>query len=318
MVFDGGSHGGNQMEGNLKPICWDGFHITPLKGNMIPMEFTFPCLKKSKPSTKHENPVTPTPTPTQPPSLDDASSNDDRPLLKPESTESIQELEKKYAAYVVYGVMGRCELPLKEKLLLGLALVTLVPIRVVLAMYYLICRSSRRLIGRTSRRITPAWAAGGGPETYRIPNFQDKNPKGLVQIFLIMYRIWIFCITCLLLFQASLPSSPPGYVLYYVSEKKFEWLTGKSLDCAYVQREVKASYFKGISVARDDLILSPDLFFSSKLDCTIRVVCWLCRFSFVETRKLLALFKTTYCTLFIHRKLFCVMLTQVNPYGNGI
>lgn len=41
--------------------------------------------------------------------------------------------------------MGRGELPTKEKVLLGVALVTLVPVRVVLAMtllvlYYLICR----------------------------------------------------------------------------------------------------------------------------------------------------------------------------------
>ena len=84
---------------------------------------------------------------------DDASSKDDRPLLKSDSatsicSESLEDLEKKYAPYVrrdVYGTMGRGELPTKEKLLLGFALVTLLPIRVVLAMtililYYLICR----------------------------------------------------------------------------------------------------------------------------------------------------------------------------------
>ena len=87
---------------------------------------------------------------------DDGSSakDDDRPLLKPEpssaavTTESLEELEKKFAAYVrhdIYGPMGRGELPLAEKFLLGLALVTLVPIRVVVGMsilvfYYLICR----------------------------------------------------------------------------------------------------------------------------------------------------------------------------------
>ena len=77
---------------------------------------------------------------------------DDRPLLKPEnpggSGESLEELEKKFAAYVrhdVYGPMGRGELPAAEKLLLGVALATLVPIRVVVGMsilvvYYLICR----------------------------------------------------------------------------------------------------------------------------------------------------------------------------------
>ncbi|PQQ13601.1 lysophospholipid acyltransferase LPEAT1 isoform X2 [Prunus yedoensis var. nudiflora] len=87
------------------------------------------------------------------PAHDDASGKDDRPLLKPDpapqvSNEELQELEKKCAAYVrrdAYGTMGRGELTVKEKVLLGLALVTLAPIRVVLAMtilviYYLICR----------------------------------------------------------------------------------------------------------------------------------------------------------------------------------
>ena len=83
---------------------------------------------------------------------------DDRPLLKSDSTnsssstttasDSLQDMEKKYAAFVrrdVYGTMGCGDLPPKEKLLLGFALVTLLPIRVALAMtilvfYYIICR----------------------------------------------------------------------------------------------------------------------------------------------------------------------------------
>lgn len=102
-----------------------------------------------------------TPQPTRPESLDESSTKDDRPLLKPDLTNprlqvlqsqssnpSIDELEKKYAPYVrhdVYGIMGRGELPLAEKVLLGFALVTLVPLRVigamsVLVVYYLICK----------------------------------------------------------------------------------------------------------------------------------------------------------------------------------
>ncbi|KAE8700713.1 Lysophospholipid acyltransferase LPEAT1 [Hibiscus syriacus] len=81
------------------------------------------------------------------PNDDDASSKDDLPLLE-SAAEGIQELEKKFAAFVrndVYGSMGCGKLPLKEKLLLGIALVTLLPIRLVLVMtilvvYYLICR----------------------------------------------------------------------------------------------------------------------------------------------------------------------------------
>ncbi|PIA52539.1 hypothetical protein AQUCO_01000426v1 [Aquilegia coerulea] len=64
------------------------------------------------------------------------------------TAENIRELEKKFAAYVrkdVYGTMGRGELPLIEKFLLGIACVTIVPIRVIVGLvlllfYYLICR----------------------------------------------------------------------------------------------------------------------------------------------------------------------------------
>ncbi|KAF9668653.1 hypothetical protein SADUNF_Sadunf14G0026000 [Salix dunnii] len=96
------------------------------------------------------------PSKTEPVSRDDGpNSKDDRPLLKSDSNrnssttgESIEDLEKKFAAYVrndVYGPMGRGELPIVEKVLLGIAVVTLVPIRFVLAliilvMYYIICR----------------------------------------------------------------------------------------------------------------------------------------------------------------------------------
>lgn len=59
------------------------------------------------------------------------------------------DLEKKYAAFVrcdSYGPMGRGDVSLKEKLLLALALLTLVPLRILLGLaivcsYYLICRS---------------------------------------------------------------------------------------------------------------------------------------------------------------------------------
>ncbi|KAF3790677.1 Lysophospholipid acyltransferase [Nymphaea thermarum] len=79
----------------------------------------------------------------------DGRGKDEQPLLKPGGGSlDLQELEKKYAPYVrhdVYGIMGRGELPLREKLLLPLALVTLVPLRLVLGIailvvYYLICR----------------------------------------------------------------------------------------------------------------------------------------------------------------------------------
>lgn len=89
---------------------------------------------------------------TPPPASDAKPESDSRPLLKPESenpeSSSIEELEKKYAAYVrydVYGPMGRGELPWPEKFLLGLALMLLLPVRVaagaaIMLLYYVICR----------------------------------------------------------------------------------------------------------------------------------------------------------------------------------
>ncbi|KAL2318683.1 hypothetical protein Fmac_032559 [Flemingia macrophylla] len=76
-----------------------------------------------------------------------APASDDRPLLKAAASSS-DEHEKRFAAFVrrdVYGAMGRGELPTREKVLLGVALVTVVPVRVVavaaiLLLYYLICR----------------------------------------------------------------------------------------------------------------------------------------------------------------------------------
>lgn len=83
---------------------------------------------------------------------------DDHPLLKPEpgtpdtpvieSGQSIEEMERKYAAYVrkdAHGPMGRGKLSWMERLWLVPRLVILVPIRVVAGMtvlvsYYVICR----------------------------------------------------------------------------------------------------------------------------------------------------------------------------------
>lgn len=82
----------------------------------------------------------------------DSSSKDDRPLLNPDSgavaDEDSDDFHQTYAPFVrqdVYGTMGRGELPWMEKVLLALALVTIVPIRVVagtslLVLYYVICR----------------------------------------------------------------------------------------------------------------------------------------------------------------------------------
>lgn len=113
---------------------------------------------------------------------DDNSNKDDRPLLKPEPVSDhvqslnpdqnldLDELEKKYAAFVrrdVYGIMGRGELPLVEKVLLCLALITLVPVRVVLGMtvlvvYYLICRVCTAFLAPNREEEQEDYAHMGG------------------------------------------------------------------------------------------------------------------------------------------------------------
>ncbi|KAL0928687.1 hypothetical protein M5K25_000600 [Dendrobium thyrsiflorum] len=90
----------------------------------------------------------------------DQSGKAEQPLLKSKSSasesqpvacfvsENFNEMEKKYGAFVrkdAYGIMGRGELPTAEKVLLGIAVVTLVPIRLavgifILVLYYVICR----------------------------------------------------------------------------------------------------------------------------------------------------------------------------------
>ncbi|KAL2894621.1 Lysophospholipid acyltransferase LPEAT1 [Bienertia sinuspersici] len=94
----------------------------------------------------------------------DQIDNGDLPLLKSNSAieqnpnsqtpenqitaAELEEMEKKFAAYVrcdTYGPMGCGELPIAEKILLGIAMLTLMPLRVVIGMvilvvYYFICK----------------------------------------------------------------------------------------------------------------------------------------------------------------------------------
>ncbi|XP_018445643.1 lysophospholipid acyltransferase LPEAT1 isoform X2 [Raphanus sativus] len=85
-----------------------------------------------------------------PSSSSSSSSKEERPLLKSESDVSaaIEELDKKFAPFArtdSYGTMGLGPFPTAEKVKLAAAMVTLVPVRFVLAMsilllYYLVCR----------------------------------------------------------------------------------------------------------------------------------------------------------------------------------
>ncbi|KAK8512493.1 hypothetical protein V6N12_075071 [Hibiscus sabdariffa] len=218
----------------------------------------------------------------------DASAKDDRPLLESAASsaaEDIQELEKKFAAFVrndVYGSMGCGKLPLKEKLLLGVALVTLLPIRLVLVMailvvYYLICRIFT---------------------LFSTPNLEDEQEDFahltgcrravIVQSGRFLSRLLLFTIGFYWINETRKDSANtqgnsktestkqseeqerPGAIvsnhlsyldiLYHmsssfpsfvakrsVSKLPLIGLIGKCLGCVYVQRESKSSDFKGVA-----------------------------------------------------------------------
>ncbi|KNA17931.1 hypothetical protein SOVF_075300 [Spinacia oleracea] len=78
----------------------------------------------------------------------DSQSSDQETTQKQLTAAELEEMEKKFAAYVrhdIYGPMGCGEVPVKEKVLLGAAMLTLLPLRVlvgmsILVLYYLICK----------------------------------------------------------------------------------------------------------------------------------------------------------------------------------
>ncbi|XP_019414979.1 PREDICTED: lysophospholipid acyltransferase LPEAT1-like isoform X2 [Lupinus angustifolius] len=213
---------------------------------------------------------------------------DDRPLLKSESTvsvavssDSIHEMEKKYAAYVrrdVYGAMGRGELSVKEKLLLLFALVTLFPIRVIVAaiillFYYLICRVCtifydpnrdeeqedyahmsgwrRSVIVGCGRGLSRAmlfifgfyWISDSS-FNHNSDTQEDKHqPEEIGRTGVIISNHVSYLD---ILYHMS--SSFPSFVAKKsVSKLPFVGLISKCLGCVYVQRESKLSDSKGVS-----------------------------------------------------------------------
>ncbi|XVE69928.1 hypothetical protein DITRI_Ditri10aG0030900 [Diplodiscus trichospermus] len=230
------------------------------------------------------------------PAHDDASSKDDRPLLKPHSSsaDNIEELEKKFAAYVrndVYGTMGRGKLPLKEKILLGIALVTLLPLRVVLGMtvlvvYYLICRVCtllsapnqedeeqedyahlggwrRAVILRSGRFLSRTLLFVVGfywiKETHKDSSDTQENSKteGTNQSEdqerpgAIVSNHVSYLD---ILYHMS--SSFPSFVAKRsVAKLPLIGLISKCLGCVFVQRESKSSDFKGVAGAVTDRVL---------------------------------------------------------------
>ncbi|TYI75539.1 hypothetical protein E1A91_D06G012400v1 [Gossypium mustelinum] len=223
------------------------------------------------------------------PTHDDTSSKDDRPLLKPDSSSTaaanIYELEKKFAAYVrndVYGTMGRGELPLKEKIMLGISLVTLLPLRIVFGMsllvvYYMICRICTMFCAPNQEEEEEGYAHLGGwrravivrsgrflsrsllfvvgfywiTETHKDSANTKENSKteGTHQLeeqekpgAIVSNHVSYLDI----LYHMS--SSFPSFVAKRsVAKIPLVGLISKCLGCVYVQRESKSSDFKGVA-----------------------------------------------------------------------
>ncbi|KAL6511733.1 hypothetical protein OROGR_021330 [Orobanche gracilis] len=210
---------------------------------------------------------------------------DDSPLLnqEPKTPEppnqvmiSIDEMEKKYAAYVrhdVYGTMGRGELPWSENILLGLGLVFLVPIRVVagttiLVVYYVICRVCTAFMAPNREDEQEDYAHMGGWRRAVIM----QSGRFLSRVLLFVFGFyWIAEISRGnederqlhndetasrnqsedLERPGTIISNHVSYIdiLYHMSTSfpSFVAKIRKCLGCIYVQRELKSSDFMGVS-----------------------------------------------------------------------
>ncbi|CAN4122802.1 unnamed protein product [Withania somnifera] len=242
-------------------------------------------------------PETP-PQPTRTESIDESNTKDDRPLLKPDPTNPqlqvvqscslhIEELEKKYAPYVrhdVYGVMGRGKLPWTEKVLLAIAMVMVLPLRVigamtVLVVYYLICKICTAFSDPNREEEQEDYAHTGGwrravmmqsgmflsrvmlfvfgfywiHETYRpIDDLSGKsnNEHGSTDQAKELERPGVIVSNHIsyldILYHMS--SSFPSFVAKRsVAKLPLVGLISKCLGCVYVQRESKSPDFKGVS-----------------------------------------------------------------------
>ncbi|GMH03384.1 hypothetical protein Nepgr_005223 [Nepenthes gracilis] len=253
------------------------------------METELKDLENSDNNHHHHQPLEP---------IDDGLSNVERPLLKSDSSLStnsaiaataaeLEEMEKKYAAYIrrdVYGTMGRGPLPLTEKVLLGLAFVTVLPMRIasalsILFVYYLICRVCtlfsppnrgedqqedyahmggwrREVIVRSGRFLSRFMLFVLGfywiLESYRDLNYVDKSTTKSEKIDQAEEHerpgaIISNHVSYLdILYHMS--SSFPSFVAKRsVAKLPMVGLISKCLGCVYVQRESKSSDFKGVS-----------------------------------------------------------------------
>ncbi|EPS60904.1 hypothetical protein M569_13895, partial [Genlisea aurea] len=200
---------------------------------------------------------------------------------------SVGEMEKKYGAFIrndVYGRMGRGDLPWVEKFLLGLALMILVPIRVVagvtiLVIYYVICRVCTACLAPNMEDGQEDFAHMGGWRRAVIV----RTGRTLSRLMLIVFGFYWISENhrykdadselneevTFLYFQLE-DSSRPGAIisnhvsyidiLYHMSssfpsfvakgsvaELPLVGIISKCLGCVYVQRESRSSDFRGIS-----------------------------------------------------------------------
>uniref|UniRef100_A0A7N1A5F6 Phospholipid/glycerol acyltransferase domain-containing protein n=1 Tax=Kalanchoe fedtschenkoi TaxID=63787 RepID=A0A7N1A5F6_KALFE len=231
------------------------------------------------------NPTKPDPLDT----FDESNSKDDRPLLRPvpirsddnRSQQANGDLENKYAAFVrkdAYGTMGRGDLPVGEKLMLGLALVTLVPVRVVLGftillVYYFICRAATlfKAPNREEDNEQEDFVHMGGYR--RLVIFQCGRFFSRVMLFVLGFY-WIQVtirypdenegndlsdeqeragaiisnhVSYIDILYHMSTSFPSFVAKRSVAKLPLVGLISKCLGCVFVQRESKSSDFKGVS-----------------------------------------------------------------------
>ncbi|KAK6130962.1 hypothetical protein DH2020_035288 [Rehmannia glutinosa] len=231
--------------------------------------------------------------------------SDGRPLLEPEpgtlrpqipvSNQSIEEMEKRYAPFVrydVYGTMGRGELPWVEKFLLGIAVMFMVPMRVVagitiLVVYYVICRVCTVFLAPNREGEQEDYAHMGGWRRAVIV----QSGRFLSRVLLFVFGFYWICETRrvvevdgqvsseVTLFDqdqseeverpGAIVSNHISYIdiLYHMSSSfpsfvakrsvaklPLVGLISKCLGCVYVQRELKTSDFKGVSAIVNERI----------------------------------------------------------------
>ncbi|XP_020108342.1 lysophospholipid acyltransferase LPEAT1 isoform X2 [Ananas comosus] len=228
----------------------------------------------------------------------DSGAKDERPLLKPNPSssssnggggaaaaaaaaviaESVEELNKKYGPYVrrdTYGTMGRGELPAAEKLLLAIAMVTLVPLRlvlgiVVLVVYYLICRVCtlfsvpnredgqedyahmvgwrREVVVRSGRFLSRVMLFVFGFCWIREYDLRSEDERGELSEESERPGVIVSNHISHLDILYHMSSSFPSFVAKRsVARLPLVGLISKCLGCVYVQRESKTSDFKGVS-----------------------------------------------------------------------